>query len=483
MLTRLIRQTVPGDDDTPAAFTAAVKVAVAAGHFALERVAELGLVNPRWMGHVQATLGWPGYDEAVYWLIAHTGSSWQSQLGDAGEATDAGGKPVNSWAVIVKSRTNLSLEQLADGLIDVAWFHTVYKLVGSDKRWEAIEAAAKFLGYGQAHKKAIRLADVLLGRTKKKDLVEGIRKKFLKESVRLLGLLPLPADGEKRQAELADRYRAMKDYERYARGLSSLSKEPALQAARLGMENLAVTAGFPDPVRLEWAVTAGEVADLAAGPVTVTVGPVAVALSLSPQGVASVEQTKAGVPLAKLPPDMKKHAAVAELLERKKALTRTVASSKRSLEEAMCAGSCFRASELPALLAHPLVRPLLERLILKTPAGMGYPVAGGKSLQGADGKKVAVKAADEWTVAHPLDFVAAGTWPAWQAECFRAERVQPSSKSSARSTCRRRPRRRTPPSRAATRGSRSTRRRRRPSSPAAAGPRARGSTRPSETPA
>ncbi len=425
VLTQLIRHTVPADADTPAAFAAAVKEAVAEGHFAMDRVAELGLVNPRWMQHVQLTLGWPGYDEAVYWLIAHTGSSWQSQLGDASEATDAGGKPANPWAVIVKSRTNLSLEQLADGLIDVAWFHTVYKLVGSDKRWEAIEAAAKFLGYGQAHKKATRLADVLLGRTKKKDLVESIRKKFLKESVKLLGLLPLPTDAEKRQAELADRYRAMKDYERYARGLSSLSKEPALQAARLGMENLAVTAGFPDPVRLEWAVTAGEVADLAAGPVTVSVGPVTVALSLSPQGVASVEQAKAGVPLAKLPPDVKKHAAVAELLERKKALTRTVASSKRSLEEAMCAGSRFRGSELPALLAHPLVRPLLERLILKTPAGLGYPVGGGKSLLGADGKKVAVKAADEWTIAHPLDFVAAGTWPAWQAECFRAERVQP----------------------------------------------------------
>ena len=426
VLTHLIRQSVPRDDDTPAAFAAAVKEAVAAGKFAVERVAELGLVNPRWMQHVQLTLGWPGYDEAVYWLIAHTGSSWQSQLGgDASEATDAGGKPVNPWAVVVKSRTNLSLEQLADGLIDVAWFHTVYKLVGSDKRWEAIEAAAKFLGYGQAHKKATRLADVLLGRTKKKELVENIRKKFLKESVKLLGLLPLPGDSEKRQAELADRYRAMKDYERYARGLSSLSKEPALQAARLGLENLAVTAGFPDPVRLEWAVTAGEVADLAAGPVTVSVGPVTVALSLSPLGVASVEQAKAGVPLAKLPPDVKKHAAVAELLERKKALTRTVAGSKRSLEEAMCAGSRFRGSELPALLAHPLVRPLLERLILKTPAGLGYPVNGGKSLQGTDGKKVPVKAADEWTIAHPLDFVAAGTWAAWQAECFRAERVQP----------------------------------------------------------
>src|SRR5262249_56796495 len=113
--------------------------------------------------------------------------------------------------------------------------------------WDAIEAAAKFLGYGQGHKKAARLADVLLGRRKKKDLVVEIRTKNLKESVRLLGLLPLPADPAKKEAELADRYQVLKEYERYARGLGAMSKEPALQAARLGLENLAVTAGFSRP--------------------------------------------------------------------------------------------------------------------------------------------------------------------------------------------------------------------------------------------
>jgi hypothetical protein len=46
----------------------------------------------------------------------------------------------------------------------------------------------------------------------------------------------------------------LKEYERYARGLSSLSKEPAMQVAHLGLEYLTITAGYADPVRLEWAV-------------------------------------------------------------------------------------------------------------------------------------------------------------------------------------------------------------------------------------
>ncbi len=436
VLTHLIRQAVPTDADTPAAFAAAAKAAVAEGLFPVERVAEFGLLNPRWVAHVAEVVGWSGYEEAVYWFIAHTDSRWQNQLrGDGPEDDDddeeddeaprAGGKADDAWQAIVKARTNLTSEQLADGLIDVAWFHAAYAAVGDDARWTAVEAAAKFLGYGQAHKKAARLDDVLLGRAKKKDLVDAVRTKFLKEAVRLLGLLPLPADAAGRQAELADRYAVLKGYERYARGLSSLSKEPALRAARLGMENLAVTAGFPDPVRLEWAVTAADAADLAGGAASVTANGVTVALGLTAAGEPEVTYTRGGEPVARLPKGLKKNPKVAELLERRKAVARTVADTKRSLEQAMCAAGSFRGAELKSLMGHPLVRPLLERLVLRTSAGMGYPARGGAALRRHDGTAVPVRAADGWAVAHPLDLLAAKDWPAWQAECLRAERVQP----------------------------------------------------------
>jgi hypothetical protein len=68
----------------------------------------------------------------------------------------------------------LSAEQRADGLIDVAWFHQACAAVGNAKRWDAIESAAKFLGYGQGHKKAACLADVLLGRMRKRRYAKHI---------------------------------------------------------------------------------------------------------------------------------------------------------------------------------------------------------------------------------------------------------------------------------------------------------------------
>ncbi|MBY0528119.1 MAG: DUF4132 domain-containing protein [Gemmataceae bacterium] len=435
VLTTLIQHCVPLPGDAPESFAAEANAAVAAGRFESERIAELGLVNPRWVQHVAAAIRWPGYEEAVYWFIAHTRNSWENALGGETEEDDSDNdeetpadekqKPDDPWQTIVKARTNLTAEQRADGLIDVAWFHQAYAAVGNDRRWDAIEAAAKFLGYGQAHKKAARLADVLLDRTKKKDLVAEIRTKNLKESVRLLGLLPLPDDAVKLEAELSDRYKVLKEYERYARGLSALSKEPALQAARLGLENLAVTAGFPDPVRLEWAVTAREVADLGHGPVTVAVKGISVSLALTSLAEVEVTQTKDGKPLKSLPSDVRKIEKVAELLERKKALARTASNTKRSLEQAMCAGDRFRGAELKSLMGHALVRPLLDRLVLKTAAGMGYPAKGGSALKSWDGKTVPLKANDEWTIAHPLDFVDSGDWHEWQAECFRAERLQP----------------------------------------------------------
>lgn len=421
VLTRLIQVSAPRPEDTPEVFAGQAKAAIKAGRFEPERIAELGLVNPRWVQHAAAAINWPGYEEAVYWFIAHTRNFWQHSLdNEAGET-----RTESAWQTIVKARTNLTTEQRAEGLIDVAWFHQAYEAVGNDNRWDAIEAAAKFLGFGQAHKKAARLADVLLGRTKKKDLVNEIRTKTLKESVRLLGLLPLPKDLAKRDAEMADRYKVLKEYERYARGLSAMSKEPAMQAVKLGLENLAVTAGFTDPMRLEWAVTAKEVADLAKGPATVNLKGVSVSLSLTPLAEPEIAQSKDGKPLKSVPPDVKKNPKVADLFERKKALTRMAANTKRSLELAMCAGDRFHGSELVMLMNHALVRPLLERLVLKTNSGMGYPVKGGKVLRNHAGETVSVKVSDEWTVAHPLDFVESKDWPEWQADCFRSERLQP----------------------------------------------------------
>ncbi len=421
VLTHLIQALTPTEAETPEAFAAAARPWIESGRIPLDRFVALGLVNTKLMNHAAAVVKWPGYEEACYWFMAHAdgGHAHTIATGEREQESESS----RAWRAVVKQRSNLTAEQRADGVIDVNWFHVAYAALNDDARWDEIEKAARFLGYGHAEKKAARLADVLLGRTSRKDLVEGIEKRYLKESVKLLGLLPLPAGAKARAAEVAARCEVLKAYERYARGLSSLTKEPAMQAYRLGMENLAVTAGYADPVRLEWAVSARETADLAKGPVSVKVKDVTVTLALGDFAEPVIIQSQKGKELKSLPKEAKAAAAVSDLLERRKDLKRLAASTKRTLEAAMCSGDRFSAAELKALMGHAIVKPFLERLVLKTDRGLGYPVDGGKAVRSFDGTEIPVKG--EWSIAHPLDFVAAKTWHGFQAECFAHERIQP----------------------------------------------------------
>src|SRR5260370_12882137 len=125
-----IQNGLPHRGEPPETLAAREPAAVSAGRLEMDRLAELGLVNPRWVHHVAAAVNWPGYEEAVYWFIAHTTSRWESTLrgtedvddvdddGEIAEKQEA--KPENPWEQIVKARTNLTAEQRADGLIDVA---------------------------------------------------------------------------------------------------------------------------------------------------------------------------------------------------------------------------------------------------------------------------------------------------------------------------------------------------------------------------
>src|SRR5205807_4932964 len=104
-------------------------------------------------------------------------------------------------------------------------FHRAFELVGK-KHWERLSAAAKFGCDDQSHRKAVLLADVLRGKASRRDLINGVRNGKLRESARLLGLLPL-ARADKREADLVQRYKVLMEYRRYARSLSPMSREGA----------------------------------------------------------------------------------------------------------------------------------------------------------------------------------------------------------------------------------------------------------------
>src|SRR5262249_40933849 len=160
-------------------------------------------------------------------------------------------------------------------------------------------------------------------------LVADIRDRKLKESVRLLGLLPLP-EGERCDAELLARYRVLHEYRRYARGLGPMSREVSVRTAEVGLQNLARTAGYADPIRLQWAMEAREVADLAQGPQSHTHDGVTVTLAIEQaQPVLTVQ--RGDKVLKAIPSNVRKNPKIAAIAERRTELKRQASRVKQSL--------------------------------------------------------------------------------------------------------------------------------------------------------
>jgi hypothetical protein len=450
-LTQLARVTFPAENETPDDFARIMKAAVQQQQISEERLLELTFLAPQWTKCVEAYLVWENFSEGVYWFLAHMRYVWgltdnaaiaaggEDDDGEAGTAASedsaddesaeeegsaaAPQKKLSAWERLILERTPLTDAERNEGAIDVPWFRRTHEQLG-DRRWQALAGAARFAANASQAKRAQFIADVLLNRIPRKQLVEGIQKKQLKEHVRLLGLLPLAA-GKKRDADLMERCRVLREYRRYANQLSGLTKPAALRAWEIGMKNLAQSAGYADPLRLEWAVGAEAVKDLAKGPIVVNKDGVAITLSLDELSRPALSVNKKGKELKSIPPAIKKDKKVGELTGRVTDLKRQASAIRQSLEAAMCRGDVFTGEKLRCWCGHALLTPLLSRLVVIGEGILGYPDKGGKALRGHDGKLEPVKPGEKLRIAHAHDLLQTDGWHDWQRECFQAERVQP----------------------------------------------------------
>lgn len=413
----LIANSRPGQADTLEAFAAAAKKEAVTE----ERLIELAIYAPWWAPHVEHALGWPSLEEAVLWLRAHTkgsrGNMWDD---DAREP----------WEGRVSELTPIAWDSLGDGAVDRAWFERIYKKLG-DKRWAVLYEAAKYASAGPGHTRARLFADAMLGDITEKELVTRITTKRHQDAVRALGLLEIkPGDAGKKQVH--SRFKVMQEMRRTSRKHGgSMLQASEKRAVEIGMENLARTAGYPDPLRLQWAMEIEEYADLAAGgnKLSVTVKDTVVTLAVDDEGEASLTAVKGGKELKSVPPAVKKDKKVAPLAERLTELRRQTSRVRQALEQAMCRADEFSGSELPTLFGHPILRTMIRTSVFvgTTKAGgqvIGYPDKEGKVLRGLTGALEPVKASDSLRLAHPIDFLSRGDWHDWQRECFKAERVQ-----------------------------------------------------------
>jgi hypothetical protein len=297
----------------------------------------------------------------------------------------------------------------------------VYQVLG-EERWNALYKAAKAGAGGKGHSRARLVADAMLGRVKNESLVASIKSKRHQDSVRALGLVPLTQD---RERDVLDRYEAIQEFLRTSKKFGAMRQQSEKRAASIAMENLARTAGYADPIRLEWAMEARAIADFAGGSKTVTLGDVAVMLAIDQWGDPNLSVSKKAKPLKAIPARLKKDPQLVELGSRKKEIERQSSRMRASLEQAMCRGDVFTGTELKSFFDHPLLKPMVEQLLFTSDNAMGYPAENGRALRSHDGSRVAIQAAASFRIAHPYDLLVSKEWHLWQHECFHAERIQP----------------------------------------------------------
>ncbi len=403
VFSNLLKAVYPSKTDTQAEFSKAIKKA----GIPEQRLLELGLFAPQWTQFVAQTIGWKGLSEGMYWLRAHTK--------DTGYSSEEEG-----WRLEMAQLTPLTTQDLIDGAVDVAWFHQVYKDLGT-ARWTQLYDSAKYITSGTGHARAKQFADAMLGKLVETQVVTRITSKRHQDSLRALGLLPLP---KSKDIPLLKRYEVIQTFLKESKQFGSQRKESERLAARIGLENLARTAGYPDPMRLEWAMELKAVADLSKGAVKLVKGDVELILSVSPEGEPKLEVQKAGKILKDIPANLKKDQAVIEIRARRKELEVQASRMRVSLERAMIHGDQFSAKELRDLTKHPMVKPMLEQLVFIDQTQMGFLSGDGKNLVSPVGELLEI-ISSSLRLAHPVDLLESGKWSEFQAAFFSAKRQQP----------------------------------------------------------
>jgi hypothetical protein len=409
VFSHLIRSTFPAETDTPESFAEQIKTY----NISPKRLVETALYAPQWARHIEYTLDWPEFAEAVWWFYAHTkDSQWRIDQ----DIRDV-------WQAQTNERTPLSGQELLDGAVDVAWFQRVYAELGAE-RWTALDQAARYASGGSGHRRAQLFAEAMLGQIEEASLVQRIIQKRHQDSVRALGLLPLPLNDQQDEIIL-QRYQTIQEFVRGSRKFGSQRQASEKLAARISLENLTRTAGFPDPRRLEWAMEARAVADLASESVSVTQDEVTITLAIDEWGEPQLTIIKKGRPLKAVPAKLKKQPDIVALLNRKREIKKQAPRMRHSLEQAMCRGDVFTGAELKELLAHPVLKPMLTQLVFIGDSIIGYPRDDGQQLTGINSQHHPLEPNAALRLAHPHDLILTNEWHIWQAECFSHEYIQP----------------------------------------------------------
>ncbi|CAM1371662.1 DUF4132 domain-containing protein [Tenacibaculum xiamenense] len=400
MMSQLLSNTVPSSDDTQEEFDTKVKVA----KFTEKRLIEVAMYAPQWQRLVQSHLDWEGLESAIWWLHAHS-----SQYLNAQKETE------------IARYSSIPIEEFNQGAVDVDWFNSIYKVLGKS-RWKLVYDAAKYISYGNGHTLAKLYADVILKEVKITEVTKRVKEKRNQNYLRVYGLVPLSKTVP--QKDVLKRYNYLQQFLKESKQFGSQRQESEKLAVQIAMDNLARNAGYTDPIRLTWSMESLQAQQLLSNAQELVFDEVKIWLEVDEEGKSNVFVSKKGKLLKNIPAKLRKDKEVLKLKDFNKKLTEQYRRTRKSLEHAMVNQDEFTFEEIIGLSNHPVVKPMLKKLVLKSNSN-NLGLWKENALHDVDGDVFNTNEKDTFYIAHCVDLYESKKWSAWQRYFFQNEWKQP----------------------------------------------------------
>lgn len=366
-----------------------------------KRLCEAATYAQQWLPLVSEYLGWKNMESAVWWLHAHSSEHISEQTESE-----------------ISKYTAVEQSAFKDGAVDVDWFKTSYISLGADK-WKMLYDSAKYISDGVGYNRSKLYADIILKKIKIKEVTKRIVDKRNQDYLRVYGLIPLSKSSPEK--DLLKRYQFLQQFIKESKQFGSQRQTSEATAVKIAMENLARTAGYPDPIRLQWSMETKEAQEIVANAQNIDLGDIIIFLEIDKNGSADVKAIKEGKPLKSIPAKYRKNKEVLKLKEYSKTLKEQFKRIRKSLELAMVNGDVFSKQEIENLITHPVVSPMLKKLVLTCENGIGFYE--NEKLVAPTGQETSL--GEEIRIAHCVDLYEDKNWSAYQAHCFAQKVKQP----------------------------------------------------------
>lgn len=410
VLSHLLRVCRPGPGET----AEDLKKALKGTDITKKRLVELAMYVPQWIPLLEEYLKLPGFQSGCYYFMAHTGE-----------------RPDEFMTSMIAKYTPLTPEELQDGAFDIQWFFEAYEKLG-EKDFKLLYDAAKYSSSGAAHARARKYADAALGKIKKEALKAEVAAKRNKDLLMSIGLLPLET-GDKRDEDLLDRYQFIQTYRKESRNFGAQRRASESRAAALAFQNLSANAGFTDVTRLTLRMENRLVESMEGYFDWKPLDEIELKILVDENGKSSLQCRKDGKILKSVPAKYKKHETVLQYQEVHKNLKEQYRRTRQMMEQAMEDRTPFTAGELLELAGNPVVRPIVEPLVVmaaqedgKSSGGnfrLGFLTKAG--LVDWSGAVTFLEADTQLLIAHPSDLFKEGHWHEYQKLLFEKQIKQP----------------------------------------------------------